>query len=360
MTEPENQGPPTPMRATLARALCSALAQLGIEPCPRPEEIRLEHPANPANGDWSSNVAMAWAKRTGSSPRDLAAKVAAIVDDAAVPHVQSIEIAGAGFLNFRLADSWLHDVLTTVVLGGEADYARSDEGQGRRVQLEFVSANPTGPLHVGNGWWCAYGDALGRVMSRCGWDVWREYYVNDTGGQVRRLGMSLLARHAGEEVPEEGYQGAYVAELARTYNGPTGDGPDAVIQAGSWAAERILANIADSLARLGIVFDSWFSQASIEESGAVAETIADLSAHGLVYEADGAVWLASTKGGDSRDRVLRKSESLGGDFTYLAGDLAYHRNKFLVRGFDRVIDIFGADHHGQVASLMAGVAALGI
>jgi arginyl-tRNA synthetase len=182
--------------------------------------------------------------------------------------------------------------------------------------------------------------------------VSREYYVNDTGGQIRRLGESLLARHRGEEVPEGGYQGEYVTELAAVY-----DGPDDVTVAGRWAAEHILEMIRATLASVGIDFDEWYSQASIEESGAVDETIALLAEKGLVFEEDGATWFRATELGDSRDRVLRKSN---GDATYLAGDLAYHRDKFLIRGFDRVIDVFGADHHGQVASLLAGVEALGV
>ena len=176
--------------------------------------------------------------------------------------------------------------------------------------------------------------------------------MNDTGGQIRLLGESLLARRRGEAVPEGGYQGEYVAELAEGY-----DGPDDVVEAGRFASERILENIRATLDRLDIVFDEWYSQASIEESGQVAETIELLRERGLVYEQDGAMWLRSTEFGDSRDRVLVKSN---GDATYLAGDLAYHRDKFLVRGFDRVIDVFGADHHGQVASLKAGVVALGV
>ncbi|HLH27672.1 MAG TPA: arginine--tRNA ligase, partial [Acidimicrobiales bacterium] len=169
---------------------------------------------------------------------------------------------------------------------------------------------------------------------------------------IRALGESLLARRRGEEVPEAGYQGDYLVDLASRY-----DGPDDVTEAGRWAAEHILADIRRTLESIGIFFDEWYSQASIEESGAVDETIALLSERGLVFEEDGAVWFRSTALGDRRDRVLRKSD---GDATYLAGDLAYHRDKFLVRGFDRVIDIFGADHHGQVASLFAGVEAMGV
>ncbi|MBV8463267.1 MAG: arginine--tRNA ligase, partial [Acidimicrobiales bacterium] len=194
--------------------------------------------------------------------------------------------------------------------------------------------------------------SLARILDRAGYLVSREYYVNDTGGQIRALGESLLARRRGDEVPEQGYQGDYLVDLASRY-----DGPDDVTTAGRWAAEHILADIRQTLESVGIHFDEWYSQASIEESGAVDETIALLAEKGLVFEEDGATWFRSSALGDRRDRVLRKSN---GDATYLAGDLAYHRDKFLVRGFDRVIDIFGADHHGQVASLYAGVEAMGI
>ncbi|TMM14223.1 MAG: arginine--tRNA ligase [Actinobacteria bacterium] len=338
------------VRDILADSVLAALADLEVEPLPT--AVALERPARPEHGDWSSNVAMTSAKAAGRSPRELAAALAERLSAHPPPHVAAVEVAGPGFVNFRLRQSWLQEALCEVVREGTEGYARHDEGKGERVQLEFVSANPTGPLHVGNGWLCSYGDALGRILFRCGWSVSREYYVNDTGGQIRRLGESLLARRRGADVPEEGYQGEYVSELARAY-----DGPDDVGAAGRWAAGRILDNIRSTLEGLDIVFDEWFSQASIEESGAVEETVALLRDTDLVYEADGATWLRSTAVGDSRDRVLVKSD---GEFTYLAGDLAYHRDKFLVRGFDRVIDIFGADHHGQVASLLAGVEALGV
>jgi arginyl-tRNA synthetase len=266
--------------------------------------------------------------------------------------VLGIDVAGPGFVNFKLASSWLHEVVRDVITQGEENYATLDIGGGERVQIEFVSANPTGPLHVGNGWLGSYGDALARIMSRCGWKVQREYYVNDTGGQIRLLGESLLARRSGQEVPENGYQGEYVTKLADVY-----DGPEDITQAGAFASDEILRNIRSTLDRISICFDEWYSQASIEDSGRVQETIELYRDRGLVFEQDGATWLKSTEFGDTRDRVLVRSD---GNITYLAGDLAYHRDKFLVRKFDRVIDIFGADHHGQVASLKAGVAALGV
>jgi arginyl-tRNA synthetase len=334
----------------LAEGIAAALATLHIPI--RPQEVQLVRPARLEHGDWSSNVALVVAKSASRAPRALAGDLAAALRAASIDEVVEVEVAGPGFVNFKLATSWLHHALVDVVTAGEAGYASDEIGAGERVQIEFVSANPTGPLHVGNGWLGSYGDALGRVMSRCGWDVQREYYVNDTGGQIRLLGESLLARRRGEVVPEEGYQGEYVTRLAHQY-----EGPEEVVQAGRFASEAILENIRATLDRLDIRFDEWYSQASIEESGQVAETIELFRERGLVYEEDGAIWLRSTEVGDSRDRVLIRSN---GDVTYLAGDLAYHRDKFLVRGFDRVIDVFGADHHGQVASLKAGVAALGI
>ncbi|MGO8721473.1 MAG: arginine--tRNA ligase [Acidimicrobiales bacterium] len=314
--------------------------------------VQLVRPARQEHGDWSTNIALVAAKLAQKPPRELAAALAAGLEAAALEEVLEVEVAGPGFINFKLAPSWLHNALRAVVAEGEEGYATPAVGAGERVQIEFVSANPTGPLHVGNGWLGSYGDALGRVMSRCGWEVSREYYVNYTGGQIRILGESLLARRRGDVVPEEGYQGEYVTQLASRY-----DGPDDVVEAGRFAAEKILENIRATLKRLDIHFDEWYSQASIEESGQVAETIELYREKGLVFEQDGAIWLRSTDFGDSRDRVLIRSN---GDATYLAGDLAYHRDKFLVRRFNRVIDVFGADHHGQVASLKAGVAALGI
>ncbi|HEX3981624.1 MAG TPA: arginine--tRNA ligase [Acidimicrobiales bacterium] len=336
----------------VSRAVAAVAERDGLDLTVDAESVHLERPPKREMGDWSTNIAMVGAKRARTKPRDLAASLVAALEADPPAHTDRIEVAGGGFINFRLDDGWLHDALAELLDQGEEDYARPDVGHGERVQVEFISANPTGPIHVGNGWWGSYGDALARVLDRSGHRVSREYYVNDTGGQIRTLGMSVLARRAGLEVPEGGYAGEYVTELAGSY-----DGPEDVTTAGRWAADRILEHIRATLASVGIVFDEWYSQASVEESGAVDETIELLARRGLVFEQDGATWFRATELGDSRDRVLRKSD---GDATYLAGDLAYHRDKFLVRGFDRVIDVFGADHHGQVASLMAGVEALGI
>ncbi|MGH9126639.1 MAG: arginine--tRNA ligase [Acidimicrobiales bacterium] len=342
----------TPIQTTLASVLARAVhavvpGELTVD------NVHLERPARREHGDWSTNLALTLARPARRPPRDLANDLKDYLSEHAPAHVQRVEVAGPGFLNFYLDDGWLYDVLEEVVAAGEKRYARPDLGQGRRVQVEFVSANPTGPLHVGNGWWASYGDALARLLDRCGWQVSREYYVNDTGGQIRRLGASLLARRNGEPLPEGGYPAGFIKGLAAAY-----DGPDDVVAAGRWAAERTLGYIKFQLAEVNIVYDEWFSQASIEESPAMEETVALLQSRGLTYEEDGALWLRTGDFGDPREkRVLRKSD---GDWTYLAGDLAYHRNKLVVRGFDLAINVWGADHEGQVPSLKAGVAALGI
>ena len=341
------------IRDVLEQSLRDALAAVGVDV---PETVQLERPARREHGDWSSNVAMATAKAAGRNPRELATALVDWLNAHPPAHVELAELAGPGFVNFRLRPTWLHDVLSDVVEQGEQNYARFDFGAGERVQVEFVSANPTGPIHVGNGWFASYGDSVARLMERCGYDVSREYYVNDTGGQIRRLGASVLARRAGRPVPEDGYPSGFVKGLASAY-----DGPEEVEPAGRWAAERILGFIRHQMHDVHIDYDEWYSQASIEESEAVGETIALLAEKGAVFEEDGAVWLRTADHGDPREkRVLRRSADQGGDYTYLAGDIAYHRNKFLIRGFDRVINVWGADHQGQVKSLQAAVAILGI
>ncbi|MDP9073993.1 MAG: arginine--tRNA ligase [Actinomycetota bacterium] len=339
------------IRTVLSDAVVAALSRTGIEA--DADSLHLERPARRDNGDWSTNVALTRARSAGRPPRQLANELAEQLSAQPPPHVTKIEVAGPGFLNFYLDDGWLHEVLADVVAAGEQGYARPNLGRGQRIQIEFVSANPTGPIHVGNGWWASYGDALARLLERGGWAVSREYYVNDTGGQIRRLGASILARRNGEPLPEGGYRAGFIKGLAAAY-----DGPDDMNRAGRWAAERTLGYIKLQLAEINIHYDEWFSQASIEESEAMDETMAALSAASLIDVEDGATWLRTAEFGDPRQkRVLQRSD---GEWTYLAGDIAYHMNKFVHRGFDQVIDVWGADHQGQVASLKAGLTALGI
>jgi arginyl-tRNA synthetase len=332
------------IRDTLTAALRSALADLGIDP---PAEVHLERPARREHGDWSSNVALATAKGLGRNPRELAAELVDRIAADPPVHVAKVEIAGPGFVNFHLHDTWLHDVLAEVVDGGEAGYARPDLGGGTPVDVEFVSANPTGPLHAGGGRWAAFGDALCNVLARCGYLVHREYYLNDRGVQMDLFGASLVARRDGTELPEDGYQGEYIREWAAEM--PEGADPT------EWGYERVKRDLADSLAAIGVEFDTWFSERSLVGSGAIDATLAELRARGAAFDADGAVWLRTTDFGDDKDRVLVKSD---GEPTYLLPDLAYHRDKF-ERGHQLLIDIWGADHHGYAARLAAGLQALG-
>jgi arginyl-tRNA synthetase len=328
----------------LADALRAALARVGVD---APDVIHLERPARREHGDWSSNAAMATAKKAGRNPRELASEIAKVLNDNPPRHVSSVEVAGPGFVNFRLRDSWLHDVLRVVVEQAEADYARTDAGAGLRVNVEFVSTNPTGPVHAGGGRWAAYGDSLARILERNGYLPHREFYLNDRGVQMQLFGQSLLARKQGRAVPDQGYQGEYVAEFAAEMP----DDADPL----EWGYERVKKDVADTLGRIGVHYDTWFSERSMVESGAIEATLEDLRSHGVVYEADGAVWLRTTEFGDDKDRVLVKSD---GEPTYVLPDIAYHRDKFK-RGFGLLIDVWGADHHGYMQRLKIGIQALG-
>jgi arginyl-tRNA synthetase len=333
------------IRDQLADALRAVLSTLEIDP--PPAEIHLERPARREHGDWSTNVALVTAKRAGLQPRELAGAIAERLQAAPPAHVERVEVAGPGFVNFHLADSWLHDVLRTVVTEGREDYARCDLGGGLPVNLEFVSANPTGPLHAGHGRGAAYGDSLARVMERCGYAVHRENYLNDRGTQMQLFAASLAARKRGEPVPEGGYQGDYVREWAAEIP----EGVDLL----EWGEARAVEDHRETLARMNVHFDTWFSERSMVESGAIVQTLADLAERGAVYEADGATWLRSSAYGDDKDRVLVKRD---GEYTYLLPDIAYHRDKF-ARGFQLLIDVWGADHHGYVARMRAAMQALG-
>jgi arginyl-tRNA synthetase len=333
------------IRDQLADALRVVLSTLEVEPVP--DEIHLERPARREHGDWSSNVAMATAKRAGWKPRDLALAIVERLQADRPRHVDRVEVAGPGFVNFHLAESWLHDVLVEVVEQGVDDYGRHDLGVGTRIDVEFVSANPTGPVHAGHGRGAAYGDSLARVLQRCGYDVWREYYLNDRGTQMQLFAESLAARKRGEDVPEGGYQGDYIVEWAKEM--PDGVDPH------EWGEARAVQDHREVLARMNITFDTWYSERSLVDSGAILQTLADLEGHGVVFEEDGATWLRTTDFGDDKDRVLVKSD---GEYTYMLPDVAYHRDKF-ARGFDLLIDVWGADHHGYVARMKAALQALG-
>jgi len=330
------------IRDQLRAGLLEALAASGVAP---PEQIAVERPASPDHGDWSSNAALVTAKAAGRSPRDLAQALAERISADPPPHVTAVEVAGPGFVNFRLHHGWLHDVLLSVLDQGSA-YARHDHGAGITVNVEFVSANPNKPLHAGHGRGACYGDSIARLRERCGYTVTREYYVNDRGTQMQRFAESLAARKRGETPPEGGYLGDYLIDWAAEMP----DGADPL----EWGLQRALDSHKATLARLGIAFDVWFSERSMVESGAIADTLDELRAADAAFDADGATWLRSTVCGDDKDRVLVKSD---GELTYLAPDIAYHRDKF--SRSQRLFNVWGADHHGYVPRMKAAMALLG-
>ena len=331
------------LKTSLATSITDAFAALGVA---APAAVALEQPARREHGDWSSNAALAAAKAAGRNPRDLATALAAHLAEHLPAHVTRVDIAGPGFLNFHLADSWLHDVLAEVITQGTDLYARPDVGAGASVNVEYVSANPTGPLHAGHARWAAYGDALSRVLTRTGHHVHREFYINDRGVQMQVYGASLAARRDGTGLPEDGYAGQYIRDWALEM--PADADPVA------WGRQKALDHQRSTLARMDVEFDSWTSELAIAASGVVETTLDDLRTAGHTYELDGATWLRTTDFGDDKDRVLIKAD---GQYTYFTPDIAFHRDKFH-RG-EHLIDIWGADHHGYVGRMMAAVQCLG-
>ncbi|HET9730402.1 MAG TPA: arginine--tRNA ligase [Acidimicrobiia bacterium] len=339
------------IREELEAALARALVHAGL---PEPAGgLVLEPPKARDHGDWSSNAALQLQSAVGGSPRAIAERIVAALAEVGAPHLDHCEIAGPGFINLFLRPTWLHDVVRAVIAEG-GGYGRSQVLAGALINLEFVSANPTGPLHAGGGRWVAVGDAIANLLAAQGAQVHREYYLNDAGAQLDLFRDSLYARYHGEPPPEQGYQGDYLIALADELRAECGDDVSAT-DACEWGYRKIVQSLQDDLARIGVHFDTWFSERTLHERGDVADVLAQLEERNVVYDADGARWLRSTNYGDPRDRVIVRSD---GTTMYLLNDLAYHRDKF-ARGFTHLIDIWGADHHGQVKSLQAGMVALG-
>ena len=345
----------------------------------------VEQPKDTANGDFAANHAMASAKTMHMAPRKIAEALIAHMDLDGT-WFASVEAAGPGFLNFRLSDKWYQDVLTAVDESG-ADYGRVDDGHGEKVMVEFVSANPTGPMTIGNARGGVLGDALASVLDRAGYNVWREFYVNDAGNQVDLFGKSIEARYLqliqGEDAvafPDNGYHGDDIRELAKAFYDVHGDSyleksvEERHADMARFGLERNIPKMKSDLERYGIKFDEWFFESSLHNSGYVKDTVEELHKLGWTYEKEGALWLKTAdimreqyrKQGkkdedidklDLKDDVLRRAN---GFYTYFAGDIAYHRNKFAVRHFDKVINIWGADHHGHVARMKGAMDALGL
>jgi arginyl-tRNA synthetase len=313
----------------------------------------LERPPKPEFGDYSTNAAMLLAPALGEQPRGTAERLAGELGRLLEGSLDKVEVAGPGFLNLFLSDAWYRGAATELLAAGER-LGRPEMTAEERVNVEFVSANPTGPLTAAGGRHAAYGDSVARVLEFVGHPVEREYYVNDRGGQIDRFAASIAARMKGEAVPEDGYEGDYVKQLAGAVE-QEGVDPGDLDSVARRGVPVMLTAIEETLKRYGVVFDTWSSERSLHESGAVERALAEAREAGHVYESEGATWLRTTSFGDDKDRVLIRAE---GDPTYFLSDIAYHRDK-LDRGADRLIDVLGADHHGYVERLPAGLAALG-
>lgn len=328
----------------------------------------IEIPKDTSHGDFASNAAMVNAKNAGKAPRDIAAALLEAMDFTGSYFVAA-ETAGPGFMNFRLGQNWFSDSVQSVLDCG-ADYGRSDYGHGKKVMVEFVSANPTGPMHMGNARGGAIGDCLASALDFAGYEVCREFYINDAGNQIVKFGKSLEARYLqlylGEdavEFPEDGYQGEDIKVRAKEFadlhgdkyvNAPSEERTQALID---YALPANVEGLRRDLEKYRIKYDVWFSEKSLHESGAVMDVVKLLSDRGMTYEKDGAVWYKATEFGAEKDEVLVRANGIP---TYFTADIAYHYNKFAVRGFDRVIDVWGADHHGHVARMKGSMDAIGL
>ena len=351
------------LRQAVAAACQKAMAD-GVLPEAELPDFVIETPKNEKNGDFSTNVAMQLTRIMRQNPRKIAE---AIVGGIALPElIDHIDIAGPGFINFYLVNHWLHKVLPAIQQE-DADYGKSNAGNGERIQVEFVSANPTGLLHMGNARGGALGDTLAAVLNEAGYACDKEYYINDAGNQVENLGKSVEARYFellgrdDYEIPEDGYHGKDIIATAQRLLDEKGEAFVDMSEAErrqamkEYALKEKVTGIRGSLENFGVVFDNWFSEQSLHDAGDVHEVVEILRDKGYVYEKDGAQWLQCTAWGEEKDEVLVRSN---GTPTYFAADIAYHRNKF-ERGYKRLINIWGADHHGHVARLKGAMTALG-
>lgn len=345
----------------LNEALNDAVKSLGVNDV----AAEFERPKHEGQGDRAANIAMRLAKTLKANPRDIAQRIAeALKSDV----ITKTEIAGPGFLNVFLSGKFYADSVADILMQGES-YGGVDVGKNRRVQVEFVSANPTGPLHIGHGRGAAVGDSVARILKFTGWDVQREYYVNDSGLQITNLGKSTQARYfellgkSDVPFPENGYKGAYLYDIAREIINIEGDKfldvplDDSLEYFKKYAAEKIMAGIRDDLELFRVGFDNFFPEGYLHKNGLVQSAMNELKANGYAYEQDGALWFRTESTiGDDKDRVLIRANGIP---TYYASDIAYHRDKFITRNFERVIDVWGADHHGYIARMKAAIKAMG-
>lgn len=357
--------------ASAVAAACRAAMEAGELPVPETVPdleslIRLEVPKDKQHGDFACNAAMVLAKNLRTAPRKIADAIAARIEPDG--DILKVEVAGAGFINFYLTSNWLYETLRAVEEQGER-YGRIELGKGKKVMVEFVSANPTGPMHMGNARGGALGDCLASVLEYAGYDVTREFYINDAGNQIEKFGNSLNARYIqqlqGEDAiafPEDGYHGEDITDHAKAFIALYGDKYLACGEAErkaalvDYALEKNVTALREDLERYRIVYDVWFRESELHKSGAVQEAIALLKENGYTYEEDGAVWLNCEKMGLEKNEVLVRNNGIP---TYFAADIAYHMNKLKTRGFDWAINVWGADHHGHVARMKKALDAVG-
>ena len=349
---------PQDLAAIVLAAVTDAAQRRGVAIEADQDAVALDRPRSREHGDWASNAAMKFAKPLGANPRELAAELAAAI--AATPGIAAAEVAGPGFINITLDAASAGELARTIVEAGAA-FGLGQRYAGERVNLEFVSANPTGPIHIGGTRWAAVGDSLARLLAAQGADVTREYYFNDHGAQIDRFARSLVAAHLGQPAPDDGYGGAYILDIAArveaAYPGDLTQLPPDELQEvfRSVGVELMFGEIRASLHDFGVDFDVYFHENHLHDSGAVDRAVARLRELGHIQERDGAVWLTTTEFGDDKDRVVIKSD---GEPAYMSGDLAYYLDK-RERGFERNLILLGSDHHGYVKRLMAMTAAFG-
>jgi arginyl-tRNA synthetase len=318
-------------------------------------DASFERPPQPDFGDYSTNAALLLAPALGEQPRAVAERLGERLLAEQPETIERVEVAGPGFLNLFISDRWFRESAAAAAAAAGGFGAGVAAARAERILVEFVSANPTGPITVAGGRHAAYGDSLARILEFAGHSVGREYYLNDAGGQIRLLGESIASRMTGDEVPEGGYRGAYVAEIAARLEAEAID-PTDTERLAVRGIELMRESIEASLERFRVHFDSWFSERSLHDSGAIEDAIEAVGAAGATYENEGALWMRTVDLGDDKDRVIRRA---GGEPTYFASDIAYHRDKLRRGEWDRLIDVLGADHHGYVNRLRAMIAALG-
>src|SRR5690625_3778302 len=349
---------------SLKEEIVAAIVQAGLAEAEELPVIILEKPKEKQHGDFASNIAMQLARIAKKAPRAIAEDIVHHIDKSKAA-IEKVEIAGPGFINFFMKSDYLGELISTILTEGET-YGQSDFGQGEKVQVEFVSVNPTGDLHLGHARGAAYGDVLCNVLTATGHDVEREYYINDAGNQITSLALSIEARYVaalGKEstMPEEGYHGDDIIHISKEIIAEDGDlwlhkeATERLSYFTEYGLSALLGKIEQDLIDFRVQFDHWFSERTLYEDNQITDVLAQLDAGGYTFEKDGATWLRSTDFEDDKDRVLIKQD---GGYTYLTPDIAYHQNKF-DRGFDKIINVWGADHHGYIARMKAALLALG-